>query len=84
MRIEQIMTKQELERSLRDFPGIDTNAVVIAGDARFVAQIRVPSFAGVDEADRQAQVYDFLRQRFPVGELQDIEYIIITAPGDDS
>ena len=76
------MTKQQLENILREFPGVDSNQVRVVGNGPFVAEIVVAGFDGIDEADRQERVYEFLRSRFPDDEMQNIEFIITNAPGD--
>lgn len=77
------MTKEQLEQRLRAFPGVvGTTGVEVVGHEKFVAKVLVKSFDGTDEADRQARIYEFLRERFSEDEMQAVEYIITNAPGD--
>ena len=76
------MNKQQLEQSLKQFPGVDARTVNVVGDGKLVATMVVSDFKDMDEADRQEKIYAFLRERFSEDDMQSVEYIITNAPGD--
>jgi hypothetical protein len=76
------MTREQLEKTLKEFPGVDADTVDVVGNGKLVAKMVVRTFNEVDEADRQEQVYAFLRERFPEDEMQSVEFILTNAPDD--
>jgi len=79
------MTKEQFQDRLVNFAGVvqaDRDVEVVGDDGKYVAKVVATTFEGLDEADRQEQIYDFLRQVFSDEDLQAVEYIITNAPSD--
>lgn len=73
-------TKAELEEALRTFPG--SPEVTVVGNGTLVATIVSASFAGEDEGERQARVWDHLAAHLGESKMQNVEFIFTNAPGD--
>jgi acid stress-induced BolA-like protein IbaG/YrbA len=74
------MTRDELEADLRTLP--DVREVQIVGNGNLVATVVSGSFEGQDEAVRQKTVWSILRGRHHAHQLQNVEFIFTSAPGD--
>ncbi|MBI2375115.1 MAG: hypothetical protein HYV07_14050 [Deltaproteobacteria bacterium] len=77
-------TKTQLENTLRTMPGVDKEKVEVVGDRTLVATVVSGSFRDQDEADRQAMVWRFLRERIGSDALQNIEFIFTNAPDESA
>ena len=76
------MTRDELEADLRALP--DVREVSIVGNGTLIGTVVSGSFAGQDEAERQATVWQLLRDRHrdEPHRLQNVEFIFTNAPGE--
>jgi stress-induced morphogen len=76
------MFKSELKNTLNNFP--QTLSVNIDGEFQFIIQIVSKIFEGLDEADRQEMVYNFLRNTFKNDNniYEKIEFIFTDAPSE--
>jgi stress-induced morphogen len=76
------MTRDELETDLRALP--DVREVSVVGNGTLIATVVSGSFAGQDEAQRQAAVWSLLRDRHrdEPHRLQNVEFIFTNAPGE--
>ncbi len=76
------MTRDELESDLKALP--DVREVSVVGNGTLVATVVSGSFAGQDEAKRQATVWALLRDRHRDAPhlLQNVEFIFTNAPGE--
>ncbi len=76
------MTRDELETDLRALP--DVREVSVVGNGTLIATVVSGSFAGQDEAQRQATVWSLLRDRHrdEPQRLQNIEFIFTNAPDE--
>jgi hypothetical protein len=75
------MTREELEADLRTLP--DVRDVQVVGNGTLVATVVSGSFEGQDEAVRQKAVWTILRGRHGSHQLQNVEFIFTSAPGDE-
>jgi acid stress-induced BolA-like protein IbaG/YrbA len=75
-------TQAELQAALAQMPNIE-NATVVGG-LTLVATVVSGSFRNQDEADRQAAVWAYLRNRLGSGELQNIEFIFTNTPEENT
>ena len=76
-----MLTRERLENALRAYPkGVET--VEIGGEPRFVATVVSRSFESQDEAERQAEVWGYLRRLLSEHELPQIEFIFTDTPAE--
>lgn len=71
-------TRIELERTLSDMPGVED--VKVVGDYNLIATVVSASFAQLDEALRQENVWKYLSDKLGADELQNIEFIFTSTP----
>ena len=71
------VTKDMLERVLRDFPGILD--VEVSDDGK-LATVTSETFADLDEADRQERIWRHLRENLEEDELNSVEFVFTNAP----
>lgn len=76
------LTRDELETDLKQLPSVQS--VEVIGNGTLIATVVSGSFAGVDEAERQATVWRLLRSRHDASQLQNVEFIFTNAPGEDA
>lgn len=74
------MTSDEFKSDLNSLPG--ALVVDVVGSGTLVATVVSTSFVGQDEAARQAAVWSLLRNRHESRQLQNIEFIFTSAPGE--
>ncbi len=74
------MTKEQLELRLREFPGVQQ--VQVIKDRRLIARVLAAGFDGLDEAERQSAIWEFLRKHYTEAELASVEFILTDAPAD--
>jgi hypothetical protein len=72
------MTRDELEADLKTLP--DVRQVTVVGNGTLIATVVSGSFAGKDEAVRQADVWRLLQNRHEPHQLQNVEFIFTSAP----
>lgn len=73
--------REKLKTILQAFP----EAREVRVDERaLVATLVSSSFAGVDEAERQEQVWRHLRENLSADELRSVEFVLTDAPGEDT
>jgi acid stress-induced BolA-like protein IbaG/YrbA len=76
------MTKENLERALRELPLKNLTVVVNLDGRRLTAVVTAPKFTNMDEAERQRIVWGHFRKRFSDHELVRLEFIFTNAPGE--
>jgi hypothetical protein len=77
---EDDVTPTELEQDLREIP--DVRDVSVVGNGTLIATVVSGSFAGQNEAVRQATVWRLLRGRYDAEQLQNVEFVFTNAPGE--
>jgi acid stress-induced BolA-like protein IbaG/YrbA len=76
-----MLTRERLESALRAYPkGVES--VNVVGEPRFVATVVSSSFESQDEAQRQADVWGYLRRQLSEHELPQIEFIFTDTPAE--
>lgn len=75
-------TRDELERTLSEMPGI--NDVKVVGEYSLIATVVSASFAQQDEALRQENVWKYLSDTLGSDELQNIEFIFTSTPEENA
>jgi len=77
-----MLTQTQLKEVLDSLP-VDQPVVEVECDAfRLIATVTSPSFASLDEADRQALVWGHLIERLGDYALGPIEFVFTNAPGE--
>lgn len=72
------MNAEELGATLSDFGTVE----VEEQRGRFVAHVVSPSFEGMDDGERQSQVWEQVRQRFGLQASVDIEFVFTYSPSE--
>ena len=74
------MTREELETDLRTLP--DVREVSVVGNGKLIATVVSGWFAGRDEGERQARVWEILQEKHALHELANVEFVFTNAPGE--
>lgn len=74
-----VLTAEQLDALLRRLPGVDEVRVVEEG-RRFLAFVLAPRFEGVDEGDRQSEVWDLLLRELSPEQVSKIEFVFTDTP----
>lgn len=75
-----MLTKERLERVLREL-GVSPLDVRVEGDfGHFVGFLVSPAFRGVDEGSRQARVWGHLLKTLTDFERRDVEFVFTSTP----
>lgn len=72
------MNAEELGATLSDFGTIEIEEV----RGRFVSHVVSPRFEGMDDGERQYQVWERVRQRFGLQASVDIEFVFTYSPSE--
>ena len=75
-------TRDELELTLKEMPGVD--AVTVVGDHNLIATVVSASFRQQDEALRQESVWRYLSDTLGSSKLNNVEFIFTSTPEEDS
>jgi len=72
------MNAEELEVTLSDFGTVE----IEEERGRFIAHVVSPRFEGMDDGERQYQVWEQVRQRFGLQASVDIEFVFTYSPSE--
>ena len=73
-----------IEKALKELPVNNPQIEVHGGGKEIVVSVTSDTFKEMNEAKRQAMVWDHLRSRYAPSDLVAIEFILVNAPGEDT
>jgi acid stress-induced BolA-like protein IbaG/YrbA len=75
----QMLTEQRLREVLAAIPGVET-VMIHEDERRWVARVLASRFETMDEAERQAEIYNVLLRELSSYELEQVAFVFTDTP----
>ena len=76
-----MLSEQRLREVLAAIPGVET-VLIHEDERRWVARVLAPRFAGMNEAERQREIYVVLMRELSLEELRRVAFVFTDTPAE--